>query len=143
MERTGRLEKIQRKFSCTIFKVVIIMRHLTRGPSLMKRYIFFSHPPLSSPLASSLSLCRLSSISLFVHFSPRWIIAQRTVRQTQVQIMSLRREHCCLNQERPLKVKMTVILIRYGIFKTKYIPRLRLKQQRSSAEPFPLSVTKI
>lgn len=39
------------------------------------------------------------------HISPRWIIAPRTAQQMQVRITSLQREHCCLSQERPSKVK--------------------------------------
>lgn len=52
----------------------------------------------------SLSLSRLA-LSLRGPISPRWTIAQRTVQQTQVRIMSLQREHCCLSPERPSKVK--------------------------------------
>lgn len=38
---------------------------------------------------------------------PRWIIAQRTGRQTQALTMSLRRGHFCSSQERPRRVKTT------------------------------------
>lgn len=48
--------------------------------------------------------------------SPRWIIAPRTAQPTQVQIMSLPREHCCLSRARPSKVLLssTVITVEHS-----------------------------
>lgn len=46
--------------------------------------------------------------NLCAPISPRWIIAPRTAQPTQVQIMSLLREHCCLSRARPLKVLISV-----------------------------------
>lgn len=77
----------------------------------------FRYPSPSSHPASHLSLIS----------PPRWITAQRTVQQTQVPIMSLQRERCCLSQARPSKVKITARAILYGIFSKNTSPRLRLK----------------
>lgn len=66
---------------------------------------------------------------------PRWIIAQRTVQRTQVQIMSLPRGRSCLSLERPSKVKTTVTATIRDIFSKNMSLRLRLKWQRSSAAP--------
>lgn len=65
--------------------------------------------PFSYLFASVSSLTLLPPFTLCIPFfcapiSPRWIIAQRTVQRTQVRIMSLRREHCCLSQARRSKV---------------------------------------
>lgn len=65
--------------------------------------------------------------SLCVATVPRWIIAQRTVQQMRVPIMSLLREHCCSSLERTLKVRTTVTAIIHDIFSKNMSLRLRLK----------------
>lgn len=99
--------------------------------------LFYTLSPRSHPA---------SHLPVFL-FSPRWIIAQKTGQQTQVQIMSLQRELCCLSQERPSKVKPTETTMMHDIFLKNMSLRLRLKPERSSAAPgadfFPLASTKI
>lgn len=69
-------------------------------------------PLCLSAVFTSVHCCSIfnGSFSLLSHcvpVSPRWIIAQRTAQQTQVQIMNLQRAHWCLSLERPSKVNKT------------------------------------
>lgn len=130
--------------------------YLTRGLGLMKMFFLFSftlrphlpkYPSSISSSALSLFLCvylpfsyLLASVFVFdvslffpsshaasPYLSLRWIIAQRTGRPTQVQIMSLRRGRCCLSPERPSRVKITVLAIFHDIFSKNMSLRLMLK----------------